>query len=152
MGTLPLVLLSKQSFAETLIESLGIKPGGISTFTTPYRSGHSIVSILDVSMSSTSRDALRLCYQSLVGNLNCLLIPPDQICLLWYHSLHNIKVTHCQVIVKQLVMWPNILPIRNLWVFTLLVENILLWNHFFISPFHPIFYPCLMLTGVHRML
>jgi hypothetical protein len=66
------VSLTQQSFAETLIESLGIETSGTSTFTTPYRSGHSIDSIPHISMSASDRDKLRLKYQSLVGSLNWL--------------------------------------------------------------------------------
>jgi hypothetical protein len=42
-------------------------------FTTPYKSGHSIDSVLhDDTLSSPARDALCLQYQSLVGSLNWL--------------------------------------------------------------------------------
>jgi hypothetical protein len=66
------VSLTQQSFAETLVESLGLDHIEQSTFLTPYCSGHSIDTVPEVSMSSSDRDALRLKYQSLVGSLNWL--------------------------------------------------------------------------------
>jgi hypothetical protein len=66
------VSLTQQSFIESLMESLNITTSKQSTFTTPYRSGKSIDSILPESLSSTVRDNLRLQYQSLVGSLNWL--------------------------------------------------------------------------------
>ncbi len=39
------VSLTQQSFAETLLESLGIDIPGVSTFTTPYSANQPIVSI-----------------------------------------------------------------------------------------------------------
>lgn len=48
--------LTRQSFIETLIDSLGITSTHVSTFTTPFRSG--IDSILHESMSSTACDDL----------------------------------------------------------------------------------------------
>jgi hypothetical protein len=66
------VTLTQQSFREIIIDSLGITSSGISTFTSPYRSGHSIDSIPYVTMSSTKRDELWLHYQSLVDSLNWL--------------------------------------------------------------------------------
>jgi hypothetical protein len=64
------VSLTQQSFIESLMESLNITSSKQSTFTTPYRSGKSIDSILPESLSSAVRDNLRLQYQSLVGSLN----------------------------------------------------------------------------------
>jgi hypothetical protein len=66
------VSLTQQSFAETLLESLGIDIPGVSTFMTPYSANQPIDSIPHLSMSSSTRDALRLKYQSLVGSLNWL--------------------------------------------------------------------------------
>lgn len=66
------VSLTQQSFAETLIDSLGFTTASTSTFTTPYRSGLAIDSIPHQDMTSTDRDLLRLNYQSLVGSLNWL--------------------------------------------------------------------------------
>ncbi len=66
------VSLTQQSFAETLIESLGLTSMGGSTFTTPYQSGLAIDSIPHESMSSIDWDILHLNYQSLVGILNWL--------------------------------------------------------------------------------
>ncbi len=56
------VSLTQQSFAETLIESLGFDTLNGSTFATPYRSGIPIDSISTESLPSTQRDALRLQY------------------------------------------------------------------------------------------
>ncbi len=66
------VHLTQQSFAETLIESMGFEDVSPSTFLTPYRSGLPIDSVLHESMTSSDRDALRLTYQSLVGSLKWL--------------------------------------------------------------------------------
>jgi hypothetical protein len=66
------VSLTQQSFAETLIESLGFDTFNGSIFASPYRSGIPIDSIPTESLSSTQRDTLRLQYQSLVGSLNWL--------------------------------------------------------------------------------
>ena len=66
------VNLTQQSFAETLIESLGFDSLSLSTFTTPYRSGCPIDSIPNEGMSSADWDLLHLQYQSLVGSLNWL--------------------------------------------------------------------------------
>jgi len=49
---------TQQSFAETLIDSLGFSSLSTSTYTTPYRSGLSIDSIPNVEMSSGQRDSL----------------------------------------------------------------------------------------------
>ncbi len=66
------VSLTQQSFAETLIESLGFTSTSVSMFTTPYRSGFAIDPIPHQSMSFTDRDYLCLNYQSLVGSFNWL--------------------------------------------------------------------------------
>jgi len=66
------VHLTQQSFAETLIESMGLDDVGLSTFLSPYRSGLPIDSVPHESMTSSDRDTLRLAYQSLVGSLNWL--------------------------------------------------------------------------------
>jgi len=66
------VSLTQQSFAETLIDSLGLDFCGQSSFTTPYQTGQSIDSLPAVPMSSSDRNVLRLKYQSLVGSLNWL--------------------------------------------------------------------------------
>jgi len=66
------VTLAQQSFIVTLINSLSIRSAHTSTFSTPYRSGHCIDSILHEPMSSAARDELRLRYQSLIGSLNWL--------------------------------------------------------------------------------
>jgi hypothetical protein len=73
------VSLTQQSFAGTLIESLGFTTVSVCTFTTPYCSGLAIDSIPHESMSSTDWDILHLNYQSLVGSLNWLAHPtrPD---------------------------------------------------------------------------
>jgi len=68
------VSLTQQSFVETLIESLGISSTHTLTFTTPFRLGHVIDAVLHEEMSSSARDELRLCYQSLVEALIGLLI------------------------------------------------------------------------------
>jgi hypothetical protein len=58
------VSLTQQSFIETLMESLELESCQISTFTTPYKSGHSIDSVLhDDTLSTPARDALCLQYQ-----------------------------------------------------------------------------------------
>jgi hypothetical protein len=62
------VTLTQQSFSE----SLGLESASISTFTTPYRSGYPIDSVIHIPMDSHDRDTLRLNYQSLVGSLNWL--------------------------------------------------------------------------------
>jgi hypothetical protein len=66
------VMLTQQSFIETLLDSLIITSTTTSTFTTPYRSGYPIDSIPCVDMLSSARDELRLHYQSLIGSLNWL--------------------------------------------------------------------------------
>jgi hypothetical protein len=66
------VHLTQQSFAETLIESVGFTTVGQSFFLSPYRSGCPIDSVIHETMSSSDRDKLRLAYQSLVGSLNWL--------------------------------------------------------------------------------
>jgi len=66
------VSLTQQSFTEILLDSLGIKMEGISTFTSPYQSNLVIDSIQHQDISSGARDKLRLQYQSLVGSLNWL--------------------------------------------------------------------------------
>jgi hypothetical protein len=65
-------VLTQESFAESLIESLGFESVSGSTFVTPYRSGFPIDSVPSDDMSSHDRDKLRLQYQSLVGSLNWL--------------------------------------------------------------------------------
>jgi hypothetical protein len=62
------VTLTQQSFSE----SLGLESASISTFTTPYRSGYPIDSVIHIPMDSHDRDTLCLNYQSLVGSLNWL--------------------------------------------------------------------------------
>jgi len=66
------VHLTQQSFAESLIESLGFDCLSTSYYLTPYCSGYPVDSVVHESMSSSERDALRLAYQSLVGSLNWL--------------------------------------------------------------------------------
>ncbi len=66
------VHLTQQSFAESLIESLGFDCLSTSYYLTPYRSGYPVDSVVHESMSSSERDALRLAYQSIVGSLNWL--------------------------------------------------------------------------------
>ncbi len=66
------VSLTQQSFAETLIESLGFGSLSVSTFTTSYHSGLPIVFLSREELSSTHRDSLHLQYQSLVRSLNWL--------------------------------------------------------------------------------
>jgi len=66
------VSLTQQSFAETLIESLGFDTLNASSFASPYRSNLPVDSILDDDLPVEQRDALRLQYQSLVGSLNWL--------------------------------------------------------------------------------
>jgi hypothetical protein len=66
------VSLTQQSFAETLIESLGFETLNGSIFATPDQSGIAIDSILPEELSLSQRDLLRLQYQSLVGSLNWL--------------------------------------------------------------------------------
>jgi len=53
---------------------LGISSTHTLTFATPFRSGHVIDAVLHEEMSSSARDELRLCYQSLVEALIGLLI------------------------------------------------------------------------------
>ena len=50
------ISLTQQSFAETLIESLGLESIEPSTYLTPYHSGHSVDSVLHVSLSASERD------------------------------------------------------------------------------------------------
>jgi hypothetical protein len=66
------VILTQQSFTETLIDSLNIQSTHTSHYSTPYKSGHCIDSIPHETMSSEARDELRLKYQSLIGSLNWL--------------------------------------------------------------------------------
>jgi len=66
------VSLTQQSFIESLLDSLNISVDGISTYTSPYRSGVNIHSIPYQDMNSIDRDRLRLQYQSLVGSPNWL--------------------------------------------------------------------------------
>jgi hypothetical protein len=66
------VSLTQQSFSETLIDSMGLKPASILTFTTPYRSGYPIDSVIHTPMNPHDRDVLCLTSQSLVGSLNWL--------------------------------------------------------------------------------
>jgi len=66
------VHLTQQSFAESLLESLGLQHLSASMYLTPYRSGLAIDSIPHKSMSSKDQDELRLAYQSLIGSLNWL--------------------------------------------------------------------------------
>jgi hypothetical protein len=63
------VSLTQQSFAESLIESLGFDTLNASSFATPYRSGIPIDSIPTENLSSVQRDKLRLKYQSLIESL-----------------------------------------------------------------------------------
>jgi hypothetical protein len=67
------VSLTQQSFLETLIDFMGLKPASILTFTTPYRLGYPIDSVIHTPMNPHDRDVLRLTYQSLVGSLNWLV-------------------------------------------------------------------------------
>jgi hypothetical protein len=71
-GGLLAVSLTQQSFLESLLTSLSISIEGISTYTTPYKSGSSIDSIPCQEMSSSDPDTLHLKYQSIVGSLNWL--------------------------------------------------------------------------------
>jgi hypothetical protein len=66
------VNLTQQSFAETLIDSLGFGSLSLSTYISPYRSGLPIDSIPHEDMPTIERDSLRLQYQLLVGSLNWL--------------------------------------------------------------------------------
>jgi hypothetical protein len=66
------VSLTQQSFAETLIESLGFDTLTASSFASAYRSGLPIDSIPTEDLPTSQHDALRLQYQSLVGSLNWL--------------------------------------------------------------------------------
>jgi hypothetical protein len=66
------VNLTQQSFAETLIDSLGYGSISTLTYTTPYRSGCPIDSVPHINMPLSKCDSLRLQYQSLVGSLNWL--------------------------------------------------------------------------------
>jgi hypothetical protein len=54
------VSLTQQSFIETLIDSLGIYSTHTAHFTTPFRSGHVIDSIVREDMPSSACDELRL--------------------------------------------------------------------------------------------
>jgi len=69
-----IVILTQQSFTETLIDSLNIQSNHISHFFTPYKSGQCIDSVKHKDMSLKDRDELRLKYQSLIGSLNWLSI------------------------------------------------------------------------------
>jgi hypothetical protein len=66
------VVLTQESFAESLIESLGFEGISGSTFLTPYRSDFPIDSVPHKDMSLHDRDKLCLQYQFLVGSLNWL--------------------------------------------------------------------------------
>ena len=66
------VNLTQQSFAETLIDSVGFVSTSVSTYTSPYRSGFPVDAVPTQPMDSADRDKLRLQYQSLVGSLNWL--------------------------------------------------------------------------------
>jgi len=66
------VSLTQESFAESLLDSLGLSGFNYSLFTSPYRSGLAIDSIPHEDMTSAARDKLRLQFQSLVGSLNWL--------------------------------------------------------------------------------
>jgi len=66
------VNLTQQSFAETLIDSVGFVSTSVSTFTSPYRSGFPVDAVPTQPMDSADRDKLRLQYQTLVGSLNWL--------------------------------------------------------------------------------
>jgi hypothetical protein len=66
------VHLTQQSFAETLIDSMGLEGAGLSPFLSPYRSGLPIDSVINEAMNPSNRDVLQLAYQSLVGSLNWL--------------------------------------------------------------------------------
>jgi len=66
------VSLTQQSFIESLLDSLNIHFENISSYSSPYHSGLHIDSIPHQEMSSSSRDHLRLQYQSLIGSLNWL--------------------------------------------------------------------------------
>jgi len=52
------VSLTQQSFIESLLDSLNISIEGISTYSSPYRSGVHIDSILHEDMTSSERDRL----------------------------------------------------------------------------------------------
>jgi hypothetical protein len=67
------VSLIQQSFIDTFLTSLNILIDGISTYTTPYKSGSSIDAIPLQDMSTSDRDQLHLQYQSIVGSLNWLI-------------------------------------------------------------------------------
>ncbi len=62
------VSLTQQSFIESLLASLNTSVDGISTYTSPYRSGVHIDSIPFQEMEPSACDHLRLQYQSLVGS------------------------------------------------------------------------------------
>jgi len=66
------VSLTQQSFIESLLDSLNMSFDGLSSYSSPYRSGVHIDSIPCQVMSPHERDRLRLQYQSLVGSLNWL--------------------------------------------------------------------------------
>jgi hypothetical protein len=66
------ITLTQESFADSLIVSLGLDDVNSSHFVSPYCSGCLIDSIPHEEMSSSDCDQLRLCYQSLVGSLNWL--------------------------------------------------------------------------------
>jgi hypothetical protein len=98
------VSFTQQSFAETLIESLGLESIRPSTYLTPYCSGHSIDSVLHVSMPALERDTLRPKYQSLLDSLNWLAhtTRPDLYTAVSLLEQHQI-ILH-RDITKQLVM------------------------------------------------
>jgi len=54
------VTLTQESFAESLLDSLGLSGFNYSLFTSPYRSGMAIDSIQHEDMTSVARDKLRL--------------------------------------------------------------------------------------------
>jgi hypothetical protein len=66
------MVLTQQSFTETLLDSLQIERVHQSTFITPYQYDCCIDSIPHEPMTTTARNELRLRYQSLVGSLNWL--------------------------------------------------------------------------------
>jgi hypothetical protein len=101
------VSLTQQSFAESLLASLGISLDNNSTYTTPYQTGCSIDSIRHHELSSADRDCLCLQYQSLFGSLNWLAhtTRPD---LSTVVSLLNMRVTLLLGILMQHCMLLNI--------------------------------------------
>jgi hypothetical protein len=113
------VSLTQQSFAETLIKSLGFVSESVSSFTTPYHSGFTIDSITTQSMSSADQDILCLNYQSLAGSLNWLehTTPADLSTVV--SLLLSIKVILIMVIYRLHATLSDILQILKLWIFIL---------------------------------